>query len=60
MKTENIFNGMGFAGRTGKLGSVIKSLKDDKVDKEEGKGLSSNDFTDEYKAYLDSLMSSTD
>lgn len=32
----------------------IKTLLEDKVDKEDGKGLSSNDFTDEYKAKLDS------
>lgn len=58
MKIEKIFNRMGYAGQLGKLGTVIQSLKDDKVDKVEGKGLSSNDFTDDYKAYLDSVMSS--
>lgn len=34
---------------------VTKGL-DDKVDKREGKGLSSNDFTNEYKSMLDNRM----
>ena len=29
MKNKNIFNGMGFAGRLGKLGDVIESLQND-------------------------------
>lgn len=32
-----------------------KILNDTKVDKQEGKGLSANDFTDEYKAKIDAL-----
>lgn len=60
MKIEKLFNRMGYAGQVGKLGTVIQSLKEDKVDKEEGKGLSSNDFTDGYKAYLDSVMNSNE
>ena len=32
----------------------VDDLLDDKVDKEEGKGLSANDFADEYKDMLDS------
>ena len=59
MKLENIFNSMGFAGRLGKLGDTIRSLNENKIDKEEGKGLSSNDFVDEYKSYLDSLITSS-
>lgn len=38
--------------------NVIEALNDaihNKVDKEEGKGLSTHDFTDEYKAKLDNL-----
>lgn len=31
----------------------IKTLEETKVEKEDGKGLSTNDFTDEYKAKLD-------
>lgn len=40
------------------LKSIIDKLQkdlDDKVDKEKGKGLSTNDFTDEYKEKLDNL-----
>lgn len=33
----------------------IEALESDKVDKVEGKGLSSNDFTDEYKTKLDGI-----
>lgn len=33
--------------------SKVDSLLNDKVDKEEGKGLSTNDFTDAYKQQLD-------
>lgn len=60
MKMEKLFNCIGYAGQTGKLGNVIQKLKDGKVDKIEGKELSSNDFTDDYKAYLDSVMSSNE
>lgn len=42
-------------------GSVILSdLRDSKVDKVPGKGLSSNDFTDEYKRKIDELVQFTD
>lgn len=34
---------------------ALEDLDDAKVDKEEGKGLSSNDFTDEYKEKLDGI-----
>lgn len=37
----------------------IKQLLDLKVDKEEGKGLSTNDFTTEYKTQLDGLLAMT-
>ena len=60
MKQRNIFNRMGFAAQLGKLGDVIENLENsisDKVDAEQGKGLSTNDFTDEYKVKLDELMS---
>lgn len=33
----------------------IQSILDSKVDKEEGKGLSTNDFTNDYKSTLDNL-----
>lgn len=36
-------------------GQSVEDMIDDKVDKVEGKGLSTNDFTDEYKTKLDSL-----
>lgn len=36
------------------IDAILHSVKD-KVDKEEGKGLSSNDFTDEYKQKLDEV-----
>jgi hypothetical protein len=36
-------------------GQSVKDMIDDKVDKVDGKGLSTNDFTDEYKTKLDSL-----
>lgn len=48
---------MGFAGQTGKLGDVLEKLEGGKVDKEDGKTLSSNDFTDEYKQKIDELYS---
>ena len=35
----------------------IETLKDDKVDKEEGKGLSANDFTDAFKTMLENVDS---
>lgn len=35
--------------------SRLKNLEEKKVDKEEGKGLSSNDFTDELKTRLESI-----
>ena len=35
-------------------------LEDGKVDKEEGKGLSTNDFTDAYKAKLDGIRIATE
>ncbi len=38
----------------------LTTALDGKVDKVEGKGLSANDFTDEYKAKLDSLEFATD
>ena len=57
MKRKSIFNGMGFAGQTGKLGDVLEKLEGGKVDKEDGKTLSSNDFTDEYKQKIDELYS---
>ena len=41
------------------LKSDIFNLDDSKVDKEEGKGLSSNDFTDEEKEKLDNLNGGT-
>ena len=41
------------------LKSDISNLEDRKVDKEEGKGLSSNDFTDEEKEKLDNLNGGT-
>lgn len=40
------------------LWEKIKKMLSDKVSSEEGKGLSSNDFTDEYKEKLDSLSDS--
>ena len=36
-------------------GESVKDMLDDKVDKIEGKGLSTNDFTNEYKSQLDNL-----
>ena len=36
-------------------GQSVEDMIDDKVDKVDGKGLSTNDFTDEYKTKLDSL-----
>ena len=35
--------------------NVLNTKINNKVDREEGKGLSTNDFTDEYKAELDTL-----
>ncbi len=55
MKRKSIFNGMGFAGQAGKLGDVLEKLEDGKVNKEDGKMLSSNDFTNEYKQKIDEL-----
>lgn len=52
MKIEKLFNRLGFGGQLGKLGSVIQSLIDKKVDKEAGKGLSTNDYTTEEKTKL--------
>lgn len=46
---------MGFAGQAGKLGDVLEKLEGGKVNKEDGKTLSSNDFTDEYKQKIDEL-----
>lgn len=57
MKQSSMFNGMGYAGQKGKLGDTIEKLKSGKVDKEAGKSLSSNDFTDEYKQKIDELYS---
>lgn len=37
---------------------TLKELEDKKVDKVEGKGLSTNDFTDEYKDKVDSALQS--
>lgn len=37
------------------LGAVIDAIDEVKQDKEEGKGLSENDFTDAYKSLLDNL-----
>ena len=39
---------------------IIEIVVDSKVDAEEGKGLSSNDFTDELKAKLDALPTRTE
>ena len=39
------------------VGSIIDKLISTKIDKEDGKGLSSNDFTNEYKNRLDSYDS---
>lgn len=36
-------------------GQSVEDMIDDKVDKVDGKGLSTNDFTDEYKTKLDGL-----
>ena len=41
--------------QSGELPEDIISLINNKVDKEEGKGLSTNDFTNEYKSQLDNL-----
>lgn len=41
------------------LKPVINELLDEKVDKETGKGLSTNDFTDAYKETLDNFTPST-
>lgn len=50
-----LFNKKYDASKGEALAITTKSLEDNKVDKEEGKGLSTNDYTDEDKEKLDSL-----
>lgn len=50
-----LFNKKYDASKGEALATAAKSLEDNKVDKEEGKGLSTNDYTDEDKEKLDSL-----
>lgn len=50
-----LFNKKYDASKGEALANTTKSLEDNKVDKEEGKGLSTNDYTNEDKEKLDSL-----
>ena len=55
---QKLFNRMGYAGQLGRLGDILYGLKnglDGKVSAEDGKVLSSNDFTDEYKQKLEEI-----
>ena len=57
MKKRNLFNRFGFTGQLGKLGNLLEDMQSDiagKVDKVEGKGLSTRDFSDDcYTALMD-------
>lgn len=65
-ETEELLNNMCYVANIAKLGTLIKQVVggtqvdiqkklDNKVDKVEGKGLSSNDFASTYKIKLDNL-----